>query len=309
MSAVAVPGLGNRLSGALHRRRALRLALLLALPLGWLGIVYLGSLGALLAQSFFRIDDFTGQVVREWGLSTYAQVLTPANVAVIVRTVTMAALVTLACVALALPLAYVMARRAGPRMQALLFLGVMLPLWSSYLVRIYAWKLILAGEGIVSWAARSTGTSGLIEALLAVPGIGGPSLSTSYVGTFVVFTYVWLPYMVLPVFAALERVPESVIQASGDLGARPFQTFRHVILPLAMPGIAAGSIFTFSLTLGDYIIPNVIGPSRPFIGNIVLLQQGTAGNVPLAAALSVVPIAIMVVYLWLAGRMGAFRAL
>jgi putative spermidine/putrescine transport system permease protein len=284
--------------------------LLLLPPLLWLGVVYLGSLGALLAQSFFSLDEFTGQVVREVSLGTYAELLGGrANLDIIGRTVLMAAAVTLGCAVIGFPIAYYAARYASPRGKALFYLAVMLPLWSSYLVRVYAWKLILAREGIVSWAAARTGTTPLLEALLALPVIGGPSLSVSYLGMWLVFTYIWLPYMILPTQAALERVPGSLLEASADLGARPGTTFRMVILPLAMPGLVAGSIFTFSLTLGDYIVPYIVGTSSLFIGQAVYLHQGTAGNIPLAAAFSVVPIAIMAVYLAVAKRMGAFDAL
>jgi putative spermidine/putrescine transport system permease protein len=185
----------------------------------------------------------------------------------------------------------------------------MLPLWSSYLVKVYAWKLILAKEGIIGWAAEATHTSFILNAVLSIPGIGGNSLSTSLLGTFLVFVYVWLPYMILPMQAALERVPVSMLEASADLGATKAQTFRTVVLPLALPGVIAGSIFTFSLTMGDYIIPQIVGTSVRFIGLTVYQLQGTAGNIPLAAAFAVVPILIMVVYLWLAKRAGAFDAL
>jgi putative spermidine/putrescine transport system permease protein len=185
----------------------------------------------------------------------------------------------------------------------------MLPLWSSYLVRVYAWKLILAKEGILTWLFMQLHLSWLLDAMLALPVIGGASLSVSYIGTFLVFLYIWLPFMILPIQASLERVPLSLLDASADLGARPRQTFRQVILPLAFPGVVAGSIFTFSLTLGDYIIPGIIGSSRPFIGQAVYMHQGTAGNIPLAAAFTVVPIVIMAVYLLIARRLGAFHAL
>jgi putative spermidine/putrescine transport system permease protein len=185
----------------------------------------------------------------------------------------------------------------------------MLPLWSSYLVRVYSWKLILAKEGVVTWLADRLRLTWLLDAVLALPLIGGPSLSTSYLGTFLVFLYVWLPFMILPTKAALERVPVSLLEASSDLGATPAQTFRNVLFPLALPGIVAGSIFTFSLTLGDYIIPQIVGSSRLFIGQAVYAHQGTAGNIPLAAAFTVVPIVIMGLYLWMAKRMGAFDAL
>jgi putative spermidine/putrescine transport system permease protein len=210
---------------------------------------------------------------------------------------------------LAFPLAYYMVRCASLRLKALLYLGVMLPLWSSYLVRVYSWKLILAKEGVITWLTGRLGLTAVLDAVLALPVVGGPSLSTSYLGTFLVFLYVWLPFMVLPIVAALERVPRSLVEASGDLGARPAQTFRRVILPLAFPGVVAGSIFTFSLTLGDYIIPGIIGGSQPFLGQAVYQHQGTAGNIPMAAALTVVPIGIMTVYLTVARRLGAFEAL
>jgi putative spermidine/putrescine transport system permease protein len=304
------PGLSRRLSTWLWRHGHWLTALLLLPPILWLGVVYLGSLLALLAHSFFRLDEFSGQVVHELGVTAYVELLTQrANLDIILRTVAMATAVTVACAVIAFPIAYMAARFAGPRLKALFYLAVMLPLWSSYLVRVYAWKLILAKEGIVSWAAQSTGSTWLLDAVLALPVIGGPSLSVSYLGMFLVFTYIWLPYMILPVQAALERVPPSLLEASADLGARPRQTFRTVILPLALPGIVAGSIFTFSLTLGDYIVPYIVGTSSLLIGQAVYLQQGTAGNIPLAAAFSVVPIAIMAVYLWVAKRLGAFDAL
>jgi len=260
-------------------------------------------------QSFFSIDEFSGLINREFTLKTYRELLHPANLDIILRTVTMATAVTLAAAVVAFPIAYYAARYARGKWKALFYLGVMLPLWSSYLVKIYAWKLILAKEGILNWIFAKLHMTGLLEALLAVPVIGGNSLSVSYSGTFLVFLYVWLPFMVLPVQAALERVPVSLLEASGDLGAAPLQTFRHVLLPLALPGFVAGSIFTFSLTLGDYIIPQIIGSSRLFIGQAVYAHQGTAGNIPLAAAFTVVPIVIMGFYLWVAKRQGAFDAL
>ena len=198
---------------------------------------------------------------------------------------------------------------ADRRMKALFYVAVMLPLWSSYLVRVYAWKLILAKEGILNWLFAKLHLTWLLDAWLALPVVGGNSLSVSWTGTFLVFVYVWLPFMILPIQAALERVPPSLIEASGDLGAHPGQTFRLVLLPLALPGVVAGSIFTFSLTLGDYIIPQIVGTSARMIGQAVYQFQGTAGNIPLAAAFAVVPIVIMGVYLTVARRMGAFDAL
>ncbi len=308
-SAASQPGWLRRASATLYRRRRLRLLLLLALPVFWLVGVYGGSLASLLIQSFFRLDSFAGTIDRTPTLATWRDLFTGANMAVVGRTVTMAATVTIAAVILALPLAYYIARFASKRIKGWMVLAVLLPLWSSYLVRVYAWKLILAAEGIINWFFTRLGLGGALDAVLDLPIIGGPSLSTSYLGQFLVFLYIWLPFMVLPVVTALERVPNSFIEASADLGARPLTTFRRIIWPLAIPGIVAGSIFTFSLTLGDYVIPTIIGDSSPFIGLAIYSQQGVAGNLPLAAAFSFVPIAIMAVYLTIARRMGAFEAL
>ena len=298
------------ISTFLERRNAFYLSLLLVPPLMWMGTIYLGSLATLLSQSFYAIDEFTAKVIPELTLATYRQLFTqPANVDIVVRTVAMAVTVTIASAIIAFPLAHYMARYAGPRMKALCYVGVMLPMWMSYLVKVYAWRLILAKQGVVSWGFASLGLGGALDAILATPVIGGPSLSSSYLGMFLVFVYMWLPFMILPLAAALERVPESLLQASADLGARPAQTFRTVVLPLALPGLAAGSIFTFSLTLGDYIIPSVVGAPGYFIGMMVYQQQGTAGNMPLAAAFSVVPIVLIALYLTFARRLGAFDAL
>ncbi len=217
----AQPGAIGRLSTFLYLRPRLVLLLLLLPPLLWLGIVYVGSLLALLAQSFFSVDDFSGLVVYQPTLSTYAELFTPANLTIILRTVVMAATVTLGCAAIAFPLAYYMARFAGPRAKAVFYIAVMLPLWSNYLVRVYSWKLILAKEGVLTWLFNLVGLGGLLDGALALPVIGGPSLSASYIGMCIVFIYIWLPYMILPVEAALERVPRSFIEASADLGARP----------------------------------------------------------------------------------------
>jgi putative spermidine/putrescine transport system permease protein len=255
------------------------------------------------------VDDFSGLTVRELSLQTYSALFTPANMEIVLRTVVMAALVTITDALIAFPLAYFIARYAKGRLRSLLYLAVVLPLWSSYLVRVYSWKLILANEGLLNWVFQTLGLGWLRDWLLNLPEIGGPSLSFSYLGMFLVFVYIWLPYMILPINAALERVPHSLIEASGDLGARPGYTFRKIILPLAFPGVVAGSIFTFSLTLGDYIIPTVIGNSSYFIGPAVNTLQGTNGNIPLAAAFTMVPIVIMGVYLTIAKRLGAFDAL
>jgi putative spermidine/putrescine transport system permease protein len=302
-------GILRRFSDVLLARRGFYLMLLLVPPLLWLGIVYLGSLFALLAESFFSIDDFSGVVVREPTLATYGELLKPANFDIIVRTASIATIVTLLSIVVAFPVAYYAARYARGRAKALFYLAVMMPLWSSYLVKIYAWKLLLAKEGVIGWLFDQVAGRWLLDAILAMPTVGGPSLSTSYIGMVLVFLYLWIPYMILPMQAALERVPVSLIEASGDLGAKPGQTFRTVILPLALPGVVAGAIFTFSLTLGDYIVPAIVGPSSLILGQVVYIQQGTAGNIPLAAAFGVVPIVLMGILLTIAKRTGAFDAL
>ncbi len=302
-------GLTRRLSDVLFRRPSFLLLLLLVPPLLWLGIVYLGSLLALLMHSFYSIDEFSGFIVYEFTLATYGELLRLSNLDVIIRSLVMSAAVTIGCAAMAFPISYYAARYARGKWKAIFYLLIMLPLWSSYLVKVYAWKLILAKEGIISWLAAELHLTWALDALLAIPIIGGPSLSFSYIGTFLVFCYVWLPFMILPTQAALERVPGNLLEASADLGAEPQQTFRTVILPLALPGLIAGSIFTFSLTLGDYIIPQIVGNSSFFLGQAVYTLQGTAGNIPLAAAFTVVPIVVMLVYLTIAKRMGAFDAL
>jgi putative spermidine/putrescine transport system permease protein len=298
------------LSTFLYRRPTFYLLLLLAPPLLWLGTAYLGTLFALLTQSIYSIDEFTAQIVRTPTLATYKQLLTqPANLDIVLRTLTMAICVTLAAAFIAFPVANYMVRYASPRTKAAFYVAILVPMWASYLVKVYAWRLILAKEGILSWMFEAAGAEGVLAAILHLPGIGGPSLASSYIGMFIVFVYMWLPYMILPIAAALERVPASLLQASADLGARPRQTLRSVILPLVTPGLAAGSVFTFSLTLGDYIIPSIVGAPGYFIGMMVYQQQGTAGNIPLAAAFSVVPIALIAVYLVLVKRLGAFDAL
>ena len=299
----------RRISDVLVRHPRLLLAILLGPPLLWIGVVYVGALLALLAQSFFSIDEFTGLIDRHFTLKTYAELLQGSNVDIIVRTVVMAAAVTVTCALIAFPIAYYAARYARGKLKAFFYVAVTLPLWSSYLVRVYSWKLLLAKEGILNWVLAKLHLTWALDLILALPVIGGPSLSISYIGTYLVFCYLWVPYMILPVQAALERVPRSLIEASADLGGGPGRTFRSVIFPLALPGIVAGSIFTFALTLGDYIAPTIVGTSSLFIGQAVYTHQGTAGNIPLAAAFSVVPIVIMGVYLAIARRMGAFNAL
>jgi len=272
-------------------------------------VVYLGSLFALLVNSFFYLEEFTGLVVPEFTLRTYAKLFDPVNLGIFWRTASMAMTVTVADVIIAFPLAYYIARYASPKAKTYLYIAVTLPLWSSYLVRVYAWKLILAKEGIISWFFNLFGIQFILDRLLSIPGIGGSSLSLSPIGMFIAFCYIWLPYMIVPIQTALERVPKSLLDASSDLGANAAQTFRNVILPLSFPGVVAGSIFTFSLTLGDFIIPQSLGNSRFFIGQAVYSYQGTAGNIPLAAAFTMGPVVIMIIYLLVARKLGAFDAL
>ncbi|MFL9591955.1 ABC transporter permease [Aeromonas sp. R6-2] len=301
--------LRRRLSTLLYGRSGLLLGILLGPPLIWLGLIYAGSLLMLLSNAFFGLDEFSGQIRYAFTWQNFIDLARPENRDVILRTLTMSLLVTLACALLAFPIAYYMARYTRGRQRAFFYIAIMLPLWSSYLVRVYAWKLLLAKEGAINWLAGQLGLDGVLQALLSLPAIGGPSLSFSRLGTFIVFVYVWLPFMILPIQAAVERIPVSLIEASADLGATPGQTFRTLLLPLALPGVVAGSIFTFSLTLGDYIIPGIIGNSTLYIGQVVYMQQGTAGNLPFAAAFSLVPILIIAIYLTVAKRLGAFDAL
>ncbi|MBI5823122.1 MAG: ABC transporter permease [Chloroflexi bacterium] len=299
----------NRVSTYFYRRPRLVLAIFLTPPILYMLVVYLGSLFSLLINGFYSIDDFTGIIVREFTLRTYAQTFNPANREIFLRTASMAAIVTVVDAMLAFPLAYYIAKFASRRLKTWLLIGVTIPLWSSYLVRVYAWKLILAKEGILSWFIDLFHLTGVLDWLLSFPAIGGSSLSLSPIGMFIVFVYIWLPYMIIPIQTALERVPASLLEASSDLGAKPFQTFRNVILPLAFPGVVAGSIFTFSLTLGDFIVPLTLGNSKFFVGQAVFSYQGTGGNIPLAAAMTMGPVLIMVVYLLIARKLGAFDAL
>jgi putative spermidine/putrescine transport system permease protein len=302
-------GLLRRVSNVLYLHPTLSLFLMLTPPLLWFGGVYVGSLLTLLSQSAFTFDDMTMSVVHQLTTDNFVKLLVPANLDIVLRTLGMAVAVTLGAVAIGFPMAYYMAHFAGPKEKGFFYVGVMLPMWASYIVKAYAWTVLLAKGGVIYWTLAQLGLVGLLEAVLRIPGIGGDTLATSNLGRFLVFTYIWLPFMVLPIQAAIERVPANLLLASGDLGARPWQTFRSVLWPLAFPGVVAGSIFTFSLTLGDYIIPQLIGPSGLFIGNMVYTLQGTIGNLPLAAAFTCVPIVLITVYLAFARRLGAFNAL
>jgi putative spermidine/putrescine transport system permease protein len=299
----------RQFSTYLYLHPKLVLGLLLGPPMFYMVVVYLGSLFSLLVNSFYYLDDFSGKVIHSFTLQTYAQLFTESNLGIFSRTLIMALCVTIADALIAFPLSYYMAKFASPRMKSFLYLAVLVPLWSSYLVRVYAWRLILAKEGILGWVISRIGLQPVLDWVLSNPDIGGPSIGLSVLGMFITFVYIWLPYMILPIQTALERVPKSLEEAAGDLGAKPLQTFRTVILPLAFPGVIAGSIFTFSLTLGDYIVPQVLGNSKVVIGSAVYSHQGTAGNIPLAAAFTMGPIFIMLIYLLVARKMGAFDAL
>jgi putative spermidine/putrescine transport system permease protein len=288
--------LGRRLATALYVRPRVQLGLLLAAPAGWFTFIYLGSLAILLVTAFWSLDPATSSIVRSFTLQNFVTLVTdPVYATIAIRTFVIAAAVTLIDAAIAFPIAYYMARVASPRLRSVLFMLVLLPLWSSYLVRVYAWRVILSPGGPLDWLASSLGVPGLS------PGFSEPSMA-------LVFSYLWLPYMILPIYAGLERIPRSYFEASADLGGRGLTTFRRVVLPLAMPALAAGSIFTFSLTLGDYITPKLVGNSQ-FLGNVIYDSQGVANNIPFAAAFAVVPIVIMAIYLLLARRLGAFDAL
>ena len=303
MSVETLPRPRSKSSGAVPFRAVfwrfpwLRTILLLTPPLAWFVVIYLASLVLMLTTAFWTIDPFTTTLVQSWNLDNFQLIFSePTYLRIIGRTVLLAALVTITDAVIAFPFAYYMARVASRRIQTVLFAAVLLPLWASYLARLYAWTLILNHSGVLNWAATSIG-------------LPAPDIGYSDVAVFVVFAYIWLPFMIIPVYAALERIPDSLLEAAGDLGARRWRTLRDVVLPLALPGVVAGSIFTFSLTLGDYITPVLIGGGTSFIGNVVYSNIGIANNIPFAAALSMVPIAIMAVYLIAAQRLGAFEAL
>jgi putative spermidine/putrescine transport system permease protein len=301
--------LRRRISNMLYQRRTLTLFLVLVPPLLWFGVVYIGSLLMLLSQSVLTFDDMAMSVTRDFTLQNFAQLQDPANYDIALRTTTMAIAVTLGCVLIGFPMAYYMAHFASPAEKGFFYVGVMLPMWASYIVKAYAWTVLLAKGGVIYWVLDKLSLVGALEAVLAIPHIGGDTLATSNLGRFLVFTYIWLPFMILPIQAAIERVPSNLLLASADLGAHPWQTFRTVLWPLAFPGVVAGSIFTFSLTLGDYIIPKLVGPSGEYIGSMVYTLQGTIGNMPMAAAFTCVPIVLITLYLSMARRLGAFDAL
>ena len=295
---VGLWGARRRIANALSRHPRLRALVLLAPPVGAFGFFYVAALAVLFVSAFWTVDSFTGQLVHHWTTSNFDTLIHESTYrTVALRTIGIAAAVTITDAIIAFPFAYFMARIATPRLRALLFVLVLLPLWASYLARVYSWRLILNSDGLLNWCLH---------------GLGLPSAGIAYSNTavWIVFSYIWLPFMILPVYASLERLPHSYIEASRDLGAKGFRTLRTVILPLALPGIVAGSIFTFSLTLGDYITPVLIGgTSSQFIGNVVYDSVNQSSNLPFGAAFAVVPVLVMGAYLLVARRLGAFDAL
>jgi len=291
-------GARRRLSAFFYRHRWLKLLALLIPPLSWIVVVYLAALVVLLATAFWQQDELSGQIIHTF---TWDNVKTvkddPTLHAVTRQTVQMAVLVTITDILLALPLAYYMARVASRGVRALLFVGVLMPLWSSYLIKAYTWRLMTGDAGTINWALDKIG-------------LGPLHIAFTTTAMWLAFTYIWLPYMVLPIYAALERIPGSLIEASSDLGGRSWRTLRSVIMPLALPGIAAGSIFTFSLTLGDYIMVDLVGGNKTdFLGSVIFRYQGIANDLPLAAAIALVPVVVITIYLLLVRQLGAFEAL
>lgn len=287
-----------RVRSALWKRPWARATLLLSPPLAWFLLVYIASLLVLLITAFWQVNPFTSNIERIWSLGNLQTIFTtPAYLSIIGKTVGMAAAVTVTDAVVAVPFAYFMARIAAPRTRTALFVAILLPLWASYLAKVYSWLLIFTNNGFLDWT-------------LGLGGIGKSNLIYTNAAVFIVFCYLWLPYMIIPVYSAFERVPASLIEASQDLGGRTWRTTRRVLLPLALPGIVAGSIFTFSLTLGDYITPLLVGgTSANFMGNVIYTNIGIANNVPFAAAMALVPIVIMGIYLLGARALGAFEAI
>ena len=268
-----------------------RLALLLSAPLFWLGIVYIVALVLLLVTAFWSVDSFTGQISQTWTLDNIVTVLTGSLYqTVTLRTLGVALAVTLIDVLLALPIAFFMAKVASPRMQRILVIAVLTPLWASYLVKAYAWRSVLSQDGILEWLVAPFGGH--------TPGYGLPA-------TIITLSYLWLPYVILPIYAGLERVPDSLLEASADLGGRTWPTLRLVVFPLVLPAIIAGTIFSFSLSLGDYITVNIVGGANQMLGNLVYTNVGAANNLPLASAIALIPIVIIFGYLFLVRRTGA----
>ncbi|MEA2305505.1 MAG: putative spermidine/putrescine transport system permease protein [Solirubrobacteraceae bacterium] len=297
MASIPAASARIRASAALYRRPWLRATLLLTGPGAWFVLIYLLALVVLFISAFWRVDSFTGELIHSWNIDNFKTIVTePTYRTIALRTIGIAAAVTITDALLALPFAFFAARVASPRLRSMLFVLVLLPLWTSYLVRVYAWRLILAKAGVLNWALGGLGLS--------------LNVAYSNWAMWIVFSYIWLPFMILPIWGAFERLPDSFLEASSDLGARNATTFRRIALPLVLPGLAAGSIFTFSLTLGDFITPTLVGGAgSDFIGNVVYRSVGISSNVPFAAAYATIPLLVMGLYLLFARRLGAFEAL
>jgi putative spermidine/putrescine transport system permease protein len=297
MASIPAASARIRASAALYRRPWLRATLLLTGPGAWFVLIYLLALVVLFISAFWRVDSFTGELIHSWNIDNFKTIFTePTYRTIALRTIGIAAAVTITDALLALPFAFFAARVASPRLRSALFVLVLLPLWTSYLVRVYAWRLILAKAGVLNWALGGLGLS--------------LNVAYSNWAMWIVFSYIWLPFMILPIWGAFERLPDSFLEASSDLGARNATTFRRIALPLVLPGLAAGSIFTFSLTLGDFITPTLVGGAgSDFIGNVVYRSVGISSNVPFAAAYATIPLLVMGLYLLFARRLGAFEAL
>ena len=284
----------NSLSNYFHKKQRLRLIALLTTPVLWLVVAYLGALAMLLVTAFFTINSFTGNVIQQFNLGNFQDMLTDvAYKNVFLRTLGIAISVTLICSVLAIPMAFYMAKITGPRSQKILVALVLTPLWASYLVKIYAWRTMLEpGNGVLDWLLGPIG--------IHSPGFGGPAIVIG-------LSYLWLPYMILPIYAGLERLPNNLLDASGDLGAHNFYTFRKIILPLIFPSLVAGSMFTFSLSLGDYITAQIIGGKLQMLGNVV--YQNFSINLPFAATIAMIPVSIMALYLYLVRLTGALASM
>ena len=285
------PTFAHRISTILYSKPKLRLRLLLSAPVLWLGLVYIAALLALLVTAFYTVDSFTGNLQPGFALTNFISLFTDSLYsAVTLRTIGIAVGVTIVDVLLALPIAFFMAKIASPKLRGVLVISILMPLWASYLVKAYAWRSVLSNVGIFAWLLRPIG--------LDTPGY-------SLLGAGITLGYLWLPYVILPIYSSLEKVPNNLLEASSDLGAKTWGTIRRIVFPLILPGIVAGSIFSFSLTLGDYITINIVGGANQMLGNLVYTNVGVANNLPMAAAIALVPVIIMFGYLTAVRKTGA----
>jgi putative spermidine/putrescine transport system permease protein len=287
----ATKSFAHRVSSRLYTSAKLRLRLLISAPLLWLSLVYVAALLALFVTAFWTMDSFTGEIRTDWNIDNFIQLFTNSLYqTVTLRTLGIAFMVTVADILIALPIAFFMAKVASPRMRGILVISILMPLWASYLVKAYAWRSVLSNEGILQWLLRPLGFD--------TPGY-------SLVGAALTLGYIWLPYVILPIYTGLEKVPQNILEASSDLGAKTWSTLRLIVFPMLLPAIAAGSIFAFSLTMGDYITINIVGGATQMLGNLVYTNVGIANNLPMAAAIAMIPIAIMFIYLSVIRKTGA----